>query len=337
MFVVQNKTPYEADAVLIPDLKGNMTVTTVIKATYAFSTDGGIHPAETQAPLCYSDEYWGEYGNSSLRYPSDMVCEKKGADIAVIGHVYAPLKKPVERLHASVAVGTRKHTLIVWGDRFYTSTLGVTTKTRPLPFVKMPLRYERAFGGTDPAHKNKKKHGVFMENPVGMGFATGSGALKGSSVPNFEHFVTKGAKKTGPAGFGFIAPTWELRATYAGTYDKAWENDGMNVPPRDADIRFNNTATPYLIKPTPLSGNEKVTLSNLHSLAEKVAFQIPTIHLKTAYIFEHEAIKPRAVLDTLVIEPDENRFILVFRTTYQRSIPWSELIQVTIYDENALS
>lgn len=335
LFVVQNKTPYPADAVLLPNANGEMTVVTVIKATFSFSTDGKVKAAENQMPLCYGDEYWGKPGLSSLRYATDMVFGKKGTDIALNGHAYAPMRNPEKKIQAALAVGSLQKILTVTGDRFKSSKMGITS--RPQPFVKIPLRYERTFGGMDTSHQNNKKHNHFRENPVGIGFGPWNGPENCPAFPNIEHAET--SKKTkkkpkGPAGFGFIAPSWEPRLSYAGTFDDVWRKERMPFPPLDFDIRFNNAASHDLVMAEPIKGHEKVTLVNLHPSAETVRFTLPgLVALKTAYIFEHETKKPQAFADTLIIEPDENRFMMVFRTTYQGPIPWPRLIQVTIQDD----
>lgn len=334
MFVVQNKTPYPADAVLLPDVNGDMSVVTVIKATFSFSIDGEIKAAERQMPLCYGDEYWGKPGLSSLRYATDIVYEKKGTDIALNGHAYAPMRNPEKKIHAGLAVGSLQKTVTITGNRFRSSKMGITS--RPQPFVKMPLRYERAFGGMDTSHQNEKKHNHLMENPVGIGFGPYNGPENSPAFPNIEHAETSkksGKKVKGPAGFGFIAPSWEPRLSYAGTFDGLWRKERMPFPPADFDIRFNNAASPGLVMTEPIKGHEKVTLLNLHPTAETVSFTLPGLTLKTAYIFEHETKKPEAVADTLILEPDENRFMMVFRTRYQGSMSWTKLIQVTIQDE----
>lgn len=339
MFDVHNQTPYVADAVLLPDSKGMMAVVTVIKATFSFLRDGTTRVAEKQLPLCYGDEYFGAPAQSSVRYVTDMVYEKSGSDIAVNGTAYAPMGKPVISIPVSVAVGTHKKTIIVWGDRVWTSTLGFVSKSRPVPFVTMPIRYERAFGGTDTSHKNKEKHGSCKENPIGMGFRLGSGkkALTGLPIPNIEdpkQLITSWNNKPKPAGLGFISPLWEPRLSHAGTQNEAWQKELMSLPSLEYDTRFNNAAAPDLVTKKGLTGKETVTLKNLHPDYETLRFKLPGCLFRVAYIFEHQTFKPKPVPDTLIIEPDENRFTMVFRSHYSGPFPWSQLKQVTIHEEN---
>ena len=328
-----------ADAVLLPDKNAVMTVVTVIKVTCSFLSDGTTRVSEKQMPLCYGDEYFGETGQSSVRYATDMVYEKSGTDIAVNGTAYAPMGDPVTRIPVSVSVGTHKKAIVVWGDRQWKSTLGFVSKTRPVPFATMAIRYERAFGGTDTSHKNKEKHGSCKENPIGMGFrlSTGKKSTTGLSIPNIEtllHPITTWNDKPKPEGFGFVAPLWEPRLSQAGTHNAAWQKERIRLPPLDYDHRFNNAAAPDLITKKALTGKETVTLKNLHPVYETIRFKLPGFLFRIAYIFEHQTVKPKPVLDTLIIEPDENRFIMVFRCHYPGPLSWSQLKQVTIHEEN---
>ena len=87
-FTTNNKTPYVAETITLQD----KSVVATVKATFNFSTRGEVYTAKEQRPLIFGDEYFGEPGESSIKYASDIVPEKKGCDIALIGHAYAPDK-----------------------------------------------------------------------------------------------------------------------------------------------------------------------------------------------------------------------------------------------------
>src|SRR5437763_15597642 len=91
----------------------------------------------------------------------------------------------------------------------------------------MPLVYERAFGGADLPHKKQSAWGFEARNPVGRGLVSNPGRedLAEVPLPNVEDpsaLITRYQDRPAPAGFGFIAPGWEPRKKYAGTYDDAW-------------------------------------------------------------------------------------------------------------------
>ncbi len=319
-------------------MNGAQAVVAVIKAAFTFSPEGTTRISSEQLPLFFGDQYRNEPGKSSVRYPSDMVCEKMGTDIAVNGHAYTPGFVPARESSATLRVGSFSASIVVRGDRTFTSRLGFVSKTEPLPFVRMPLLYERAFGGTDTNHPDPSRHGVFKENPVGKGFRVKQtqAPVKGHPLPNIEDVenpVNSWTDRPKPAGFGCIPPFWEPRLSYMGTFDDSWRENRMPLSPVDADIRYNNAAHPGLVTPLPLTGKETVTLVHLHPEREKVTFALPDLRLTTAFTFEHETVKPRPVLDTLIIEPDDNRFILVYRSFYSGPMPTALIRQVAIYED----
>lgn len=337
MFTTVNETPYSAETVFLPDHGGVKSAVSIIKATFTFNGDGTLCISDQQVPLCYGDEYMGEPGKSSVRYPSDMVYGKKGTDMAVNGHAYAPGRNPVTECPAMVQVGRLSKIIAVRGDRMFRSVAGFITRTAPEPFVKMPLCYERAFGGTDTSHPDSKHQGVFRENPVGVGYRANRSkkAVHGSVLPNIEDIknrVVTWTDRPKPAGFGCIPPHWEPRLSFAGTFDAAWKNHRMPLPPLDADVRRHNAAAEGLSTETPLSGHESVRLVNLHPHHENLSFNLPGLSLTAAFTGDDETVKPRPILDTLIIEPDDNRIILVYRAAYNGTIPLHYIKQVRVYE-----
>ncbi|MCP3874655.1 MAG: DUF2169 domain-containing protein, partial [Desulfobacteraceae bacterium] len=237
--------------------------------------------------------------NSSIKYASDAVPEKKTSDIALIGHAYAPDKTPASKISTGLQIGKLRKIVWATGDRFWRwSPIGIT-KTRPIPFLKIPLVYERAFGGKDTAHKQEKKHGVCVENPAGTGFAARKSrqTIADLKLPNFENKkneIKSWRDKPVPAGYGFIGSHWMPRAGRIG------DN------PEQSDKEFFNAATPDLMYKNFLKGTESVILTNLHHDHKHIKFNLPNIKITASYIYEHQTYKLKTVLDTLTIEPDEN-------------------------------
>jgi hypothetical protein len=328
-----------SEAFLLPDRGGNLSAVTVIKVTCSFYVDGSTRVAKNQVPLTYGDEYFGDPGSSSVRYASDMVAEKIGTDIVVNGQAYAPKGLPAKKVPVSLSVGAFRKNLVVWGDRVWTSTLGFVMKSSPVPFVSMPIHYERAFGGMDRSGKTgRNRQTLCRENPVGKGYRAGLGKKEavGVPLPNIEtpeHPIRTWNDRPVPAGFGFVSKTWFPRHSYSGTYSDAWRRERMPLPPLDADIRYANAAPPDMITKKPLSGRESVVLKNLHPILRTIRFTLPGLMLRTSYVFDNRIVKPVPVLDTLILEPDNERFILVFRSRYSGDLPWNQLKQVRIHEE----
>ncbi|VFQ44905.1 DUF2169 family type VI secretion system accessory protein [Desulfoluna butyratoxydans] len=335
MHLLHNKTPYAAETFVLRDQHGTRQAVAIIKGTFLYDEQGFVQDAPDQLPLCYADEYYGKPGLSSLRYASDLVPEKKGTDIVLNGHAYAPGKKAVRKLDTALMVGPHQKRVRVYGDRAWRYRLGVVTKTSPLPFIKMPLVYERAFGGADTSHKKTKKQGHCLENPVGTGFrmARTKKTLDGHPLPNLEwanRSIQAWKDKPSPAGYGFVSPHWEPRGSRCGTYDDEWERRRMPLLPEDFDPGFYNTGSSDLALDEWIAGDEVVTLVNLHPDNEKIQFNLPGINLTSAFILRDQTYKPDVRLDTLLIEPDANRFSIVWRSVYPKPDRLDELKQVTV-------
>ena len=126
----------------------------IVKATFTLPERSRtrVEAAEVQLPLTTTDEYYDGDVTGSVRIESDLVPFKPRADVVLVGHAYAPGGRPVEELDVSLWVGRTGKEIRVFGDRvwfFPTRMMMVPLASDPIPFFKMPLVYERAFGGID--------------------------------------------------------------------------------------------------------------------------------------------------------------------------------------------
>src|SRR4029079_1545920 len=104
-------------------------------------------------------------------------------------------------------------------------------------------------------------------NPAGTGFARirGRGAISARARPNLEdptRLIKHPGDRPAPAGFGFIAPSWEPRRLFAGTYDKAWQRTRAPYLPDDFDPRYFHAAHPDLVCKRHLQGGEIIEVQN---------------------------------------------------------------------------
>ena len=96
MLQLEDKTPFVSALSLLQDVLGIDTLYVAVKAT--FSLGDQLAVAEEQLPLRMADEFWGEPGESSLKYASDIHLAKPCTDVALVGRAHAPGKQPVEEL-----------------------------------------------------------------------------------------------------------------------------------------------------------------------------------------------------------------------------------------------
>lgn len=315
--IIENKTCFAFEPLFLADEEGRPLLVPVIKATYEFGGHTGLHLAETQLPVNLTGEPWGEPGFSSYKYEPECAFIKVTTDVILIGHAHAP--EPDTRVLAvTLSVGELRKTVRVIGERAWYRSIGRIMATKPLPFEKMPLVYERAFGGWDRNHADPEKHTFEPRNPVGVSFCSDPKRFKdGTRLPNLEDPedpLRELGQKPAPAGFGFISPNWQPRASYAGTADEAWLQERAPLLPKDFDRRFLNAASPGLIAPTYLAGDEEVTVINA-SPEGRLWFCLPGVPPPMIKVERSTAedAKLETKLDTVIVNTDERQLVLLWR------------------------
>src|SRR5262245_49508873 len=152
MQITANTTPFLADLFVPVTKAGVRHCCVVVKGSFEVAEDGIARPAEEQQPLVYSDQHHGDPGSTSVRYECEFVPCKPRVDVLVNGAAVASDGKLVDRLPvALMGPGLRKQADL-WGDRIWIDGVRGIHPSPPRPFVRLPLRWERAFGGSDHRH-----------------------------------------------------------------------------------------------------------------------------------------------------------------------------------------
>lgn len=309
MLQLKNLSPFAPAISIFPNRDGIDTLYVVVKGT--FTLWPSVELAEQQLPPQRADEYWGDPDRSSLKYASELHLGKPGTDVALVGSARS-LTGPVDQMLVTLAIGSRSKSLRVFGDRVW-SFLG--SPSSPQPFEVMPLVWERAFGGT---HTHDDGSALAEErNPVGQGFAGAQSSADrvGQKLPNLEdplQPLSSATQVVAPACFGLVAPSWLPRRSWAGTYDQSWQKRRAPYLPHDFDPRFFQCATPDLVFERPLVGGEPVLLAGL-SEAPSLRLALPRCELGIAVRVagRQEELSPQ--LETVLFEPEENRFTVTWR------------------------
>jgi hypothetical protein len=312
MLQVNNTTPFEAELMVLADRHGVDTMFTVVKGTFTIGGSFGI--AEEQVPVAAASEHYGDPAATSVRVPSDVSLEKPGTDVVLIGSAWAPGGRPAWHMDVGLSVGPVARSVRVFGDRVWDAGAAGASVAWVAPFERMPLVWERAYGGSD---QTKKGPTAEQRNPVGAGFRAPDGAkpLAGLPLPNLEDpaaLITSWKDTPPPAGFAPVAPHWLPRRAYAGTYDDHWQKHRAPYLPEDFDPRFSQIAPPELVLPQRLHGGELVDLRGL-TPSGSLRFVLPAIHVRATYELDRASEERPAVLDTVIIEPDVGRLVLVWR------------------------
>ncbi|MDA7418766.1 DUF2169 domain-containing protein [Xenophilus arseniciresistens] len=189
-------------------------------------------------------------------------------EFLVHGHAYAPREadgSPGRRCAVRVRLAGVEKTLAVSGDRAWVDGQA----TEPAPFERMPLSWDRAYGGAD-----------FPNNPLGRGRAPqpqADGRLL-RLAPNVEYIRQRQSRPdeaVPPAGLGRIDPMWPQRARFRGTYDENYLKDHSPGFAPDLDWKFFNLAPEDQWLPAPLAGDEPFDLHHLHPGRPHIQGRLP--------------------------------------------------------------
>lgn len=319
MLQLKNTTPFSCVHIVSTDADGRDVLLVAIKATFSILPKVVI--ADEQVAVTLADEYHADPATSSLHYPSDIMLPRPGSDIVFVGSAYAPEQKPVPALIAQLICGGAQKAMQVIGGRVWSGG----APSNPLPFSVVPVTYENAFGGWHHFAPDKPIAAdscvSVPGNPVGKGFAgkRKSRELDGQALPNIEdprQLLRSLGDCPMPVGVGAIASAWEARRVYAGTYDEAWVDTRSPALPVDFNPLFFQTGASGLSFPQrKIQAGEPIRLLNLAPEPD-VSFTVPDCPLDLSITFMGRRQKLPADIEALTIEPDQNRFTLLWKAVF---------------------
>jgi hypothetical protein len=313
---IENQTPFAYGWMVLLDKQAAEHLVFALKATYAIDESGRIGLAQKQEPIRPVDEFYGEPGISSIRYEAELGPAKPATDVVLVGSAVA--RKPgTTEMEVSFRVGQLSKVVRVFGERRWKNALIGHSISKPLPFDRVPLTYENAYGGKDTSQKNPKNHGHEPRNPVGRGFRAKKSHLEFADtlLPNIEDpsdsLRSPGGGVT-PQGFGFIGRDWEPRVQYAGTYDQKWLEERMPLLPLDFNERFHNTASPGLTANGYLKGNEIVELTGC-TRSGRLTFSLPGVSPHARAVTARKSIPITLNLNTVLLDAETMRLSLLWK------------------------
>lgn len=316
MWMLDNKTPYEAERTWVRDKHGVHQWIVVVKATYDIAPDGTLSISESPVEPLHAPEYLNKADVSSLRYEADLVAMKPGTDVYLNAIAYAPKGEPCKKVNVSFRVGHIHKELVVYGERTWRRGFPWRiTPSFPKAFQEIPITYEGAYGGFDQEHSNPKKHRIHFWNPVGTGVAYRKRYLLGKSAPHIEFAGRKWGRKW-PAGFGAMASYWSPRKKFAGTYDEKWETQRKPLLPTDYDPKWTLCAPPDQQVMGFLNGGEKVELTNL-TPSGKLRFNLPKVLLHFETHLGEIQKEHEGKLVSVIIESQGPKLIMVWQTSLE--------------------
>jgi hypothetical protein len=271
---------------------GTLHLSVVVKATFSFRRDEPMARAEP-LPVRAEDVHHRGQPLSHLVAINDLVPYRPKADVILDGCAHAPGGQPAEACAVRLGLFRGDEPLVdkllrVYGDRRGGALV---------PFTRMPLGWERAWGGAGD-----------VDNPGG------TGASRGDPLPNVVY--PDGGRRM--AGFGGLPAAFGPRTRRAHPDLPQRFGRGVAELPEGLDWSFFQ-ASPEDQQAPYLRGDEWLVLLHLHRAAALYRTQLPAAQAR-GVIFglgERDAGEARPLsfhADTLFVEPEEDRASIVWRT-----------------------
>lgn len=331
---IDNATGFACELLFLANEESQPVCTVLLQASYRIGMGGALERCDPQVPIELAGTHHGDPPHSSPRLESPIAFMKPTTDVVLLGHAHAQTAQTNELL-VGLRIGPLQKTVRVTGDRTLSKALGRYTISRAQAFETLPLIYERAFGGTD---RREAQNGVIrceVRNPVGRGFRDRKLPEDDEvQLPNIEdpaHLFENYGDTPPPAGFGFLAPHWQPRAAFAGTYDEAWSASRKPLLPHDFDRRFFNAASPGLIAPSYLRGDESAVIANA-SPEGRIDLKLPDTATPMCYaeLRGRKQIEQSLLLDTIIIDLDARILLMQRRTCIALNRGPEDLIAVRL-------
>ncbi|MEP7122675.1 MAG: DUF2169 domain-containing protein [Byssovorax sp.] len=270
-------------------MEGFLRVTIVVKATFGLVPDG---PARLIAPeeIVARDRFHDKNPTASVEAAREVAPYLPKAGVVLVGHAYAPSGRPVPAMSARLCIFRERalldKTVHVFGDR------SAANPGSPQPFQRMPLRYERAYGGPGDA-----------ANPIG------TGAAPGSALPNLVDPTD--ARRC--AGVGPIAASWPARRSLLDPAARAQVTE--RIPDLGSSFAFG------YFQPAPLDqqldtieGDEWIILDGLHPALARVKSRLPQVRGVARAMSGSGPLQPvELTADQLVIDADRQVCSVIWR------------------------
>jgi hypothetical protein len=280
--------PGSAATAVVWRSQGRVQITVIAKATFAFAQGGDMARVEAQ-PFVREEAHFGKNPARSVRLTSELVPHLARAEVVFTGHAHPPPGSRPTTAEARLGIFS--------GSR---AILDKTVRIRDDDgFERMPMVYERAFGGLD-----------FPDNPVG----TGAGAE--TAEPNLVH--PEDPRR--PAGFAPIGRAWPNRKRLLqSTPRKVLERSVAEIPDGFDWSYFQ--AAPADQRVDGLRGDEWIVMDGLHPTLPRAQMRLPSARgLARVYglsAFGWTEGHPIALTaDTLRIDGDEQRCTVVWRSSF---------------------
>jgi hypothetical protein len=258
-------------------------------------------------------------------------------DVVLVAAAYARGGRAAESMHVGMSVGDVSRTMVVTGDRYWNTSGGRPTISRPIPFVRMPMTYAQAFGGRADVRIDLDTVIEVTDpfNPAGKGFdavASGTSVAESLGVPEGfpridylrmlpnlehpEHRITRWEDAPAPYCWGTLSPdtpfahaAFVQRIGLLGQASRDPFEDALL--PKLAMNALTHRAHPDWVIDLPNPG-ARVTLTGV-TPSGRLSFELPQVRILADYVIDDRTGVRELIPQTFVIMPEEMRAYIVYR------------------------
>ncbi|PRP92111.1 hypothetical protein ENSA5_51510 [Enhygromyxa salina] len=333
-----NQTPVVAD-VRVATLDGtpHRYGLLVAKATFEVLQDGSTR-LDSQDPFPLYDE--DEPTELGVLPHDDVPRQDRKLEVIVLGKAYGTGRP---QMLVELAVGAYRQSLLVSGDRWWTSHQGGGRHSSPSAFESIPLTWDRAYGGTaecwidadsviDLDHQMNKYGRGFnaykLAEDVGKAFASPAGYPQLSPdyhrlLPNIEHPQTPIKRWTDePRPYCWATMPTDIGAHLQRAHDYMAHHGQPLTQEEMLRIVYHRAHPDWIIDVPPI--DTVVALSGM-TKGPRFAFRIPRLRLLADYELGERTGTRELEPQLMMLLPEQSRFYLVYRHFFTIEAPTKDM------------
>lgn len=322
--ILINETQFEAHLCRTMLSDDVILGTIVAKGTYAILDDGRPELTRKQHPVVL-----GNTKIAGVAFPPDSGYGKEGVDVLAVASAFAPNGRPTPAMIAGMTVGDHYLGLAVIGDRRWQKRWSGYVATDPVPFLEMPITWDRAYGGCAKVGGNELP---FTDNMTGKGYLLDASTADGVELPNIEDpacLIREPDDRPRPVSFCPLPSG----TSYAADALEDVDEDGGGLT-----RALYNVAVPAHRLPQYPSG----AALRLHNLTPEASpdYRLPLDAVVAEVTIGIARYEFAGQVDTLLVMPTQREIILthriVFRYDYARGLARVARLRRTRFQESAV-
>ena len=307
-----NRTPFSADFFNTVAGQDVMLGSVVLRTVHRL--DGGrLAPDPERAWPVSPDPYKTEFGE----FDGESPFVREGCDLFVLGHAYPPGPGGTTAA-VELRAGSCRFAIAVFGERRWLRRGKELIPSEPQSFERMPLTWDRAFGGICKVDGLDFPWGA---NPKGRGFYAEEAQADGQPLPNLEDpekCIRVWNDRPDPVATAPYSREWSLRALNSVEYE-------LSEPrPKIKRIKptYYNNAPPRLILPQAPKAGETISVTGVRPRGERLEFRLPDLPYHLYVQLETRRYVFPARLEVVAILAEEGRVMLGYRCCFRyRLVP----------------